>query len=406
MRTDTHKIGLRAIRNLLAGAKPFEVDAGVTKVTCSMTAMPPESWPTGTAGLVETEDGPWPSGVAVDCRWSEGACRLFVEVYRWTSGGYSGDLCIRVRTDHREVIFVNVSQKLKAAEDGNPVKLAVRFYVTKRKKWSSELADALNKGMRDTLTASRLPIVGKNTAELCEVEVPGGALLPSAESAFRRLIQLALLKLDFIDRRRTVARGKPIVDLGRWLTREQLQTPVQDDDDTESTEALDAAERDEMIDAGQSNSAEPKADDLPLNLILYGPPGTGKTYHLTHQLFEKFRRTPTKADTDYEIVEDLTWVEVTALALHDLGGRAKVPQLEQHPLIKAKFAASPMKALRQRLWSGLQSHTIEGSKTVKQRLRVGEGMFTSRRTVRGSWWSTFPRTCRRSPSDASSRCST
>jgi hypothetical protein len=81
MRLDTNKIALRAIRTLLGGAKPFEVDAGATKVTCSMTAVPPEAWPTGAEELVETEDVPWPSSVAVDCRWNEGACRLMVEPF-------------------------------------------------------------------------------------------------------------------------------------------------------------------------------------------------------------------------------------------------------------------------------------------------------------------------------------
>jgi len=134
MRTDTNKIALRASRNLLAGAKPFEVDAGATKVACSMTAVPPASWLTTLGGSAETDAGPWPDGVAVDCRWSEGTCRLVVELYRWTSGVYLDDLCVRVRTDqNREVIFVNVSNELEDAEDESLVKLGVRFYVAKRK---------------------------------------------------------------------------------------------------------------------------------------------------------------------------------------------------------------------------------------------------------------------------------
>lgn len=377
MRTDTHKVAIRAIRNLLAGAKLFEVDAGATKVTCSMAAVPPERWPTGAEGLIEVEDGPWPGGVAVDCRWSEGECRLFVELYRWTSSGYLGDLCIRVRTDqNREVIFVNVSNKLKEAEDGSAAKLGVRFHVNKRKKWSPELADALNKGMRDTLAASRLPILGKNTAELCEVEVPGGALLPSAEGVFRRLIQLALLKLDFIDRRRTVDRGRPIVDLGRWLTRDQLQVTVPEDDDSDSTDALLAARQEDTIEDGLNYDTESEANDLPLNLILYGPPGTGKTHYLTNKLVKKFQRKPTKTDTDAEIAEDLTWTQLTAIALYELGGKAKVAALEQHPLIKAKQAAGPTKwRLSSRLWGLLQTHTVANSKTVNYKSRVGEPMF-------------------------------
>jgi hypothetical protein len=165
------------------------------------------------------------AGVTIDCRWGEGTCRLLVEIFRWVSGVYAGDLCLHVLTErNREVIFVNVSNAIEEAEDGSLAKLAVRFYVTKRKsQMPEEVADAMNRGMRETLAGSRLPIIGKNTAELCELEVPSGELRLSAESVFRRLVQLALLKLDFIDRGETVARGKPIIDLGRWLTRDQLR---------------------------------------------------------------------------------------------------------------------------------------------------------------------------------------
>lgn len=378
MRADTHKIALRTIRNVLAGAKPSEVSAGTTKITCSMTPVAPDSWPTGADGLVETEDGPWPGGVAVDCRWGEGACRLLVELFRWVSGEYADDLCLHVLTErNREVIFVNVSNAIKEAEDGSLAKLAVRFYVTKRKsRMPEEIADTMNRGMRETLAGSRLPIIGKNTAELCELEVPSGELRPSAESVFRRLVQLALLKLDFIDRGETVARGKPIIDLGRWLTRDQLRTAALEVD--AGIEAPASADQDDAIDIAQSVERERRASDLPLNLILYGPPGTGKTYHLTHELFDRFRRPPTKADADYEIVDGLSWVEVTALALHELGGEASVPRLQQHPLIKAKHATSSIKSLKARLWGTLQSHTVEDSQTVNYMSRSGERLFDKR----------------------------
>lgn len=505
MRTDANKIALRAIRALLGGGKPFDIDVGATKISCSMTAVPAEPWPTGIGGLVEADDGPWPGAVAIECRWAEGSCKLVVEIDRWRSGVYLHDLCVRVRTEKREVIFVNVSNELEDAVDGRPVKLGVRFYVTKRKTHvSEEIADALNEGMRDALAESEIPILGKNTAELCEVEVPGGALLPSAELVFRRLIHLALLKIDFIDRRRTAERGKPIVDLGRWLTADQIRAVPDDDEEDAELEAVTTGERQywaggfteparlekfkaenfwqvgwkrtsdkpaakktwkmfagvkpgdyfaikgiggkydladdlavhyigEVVSVDQEAGRialqplalphykgkgptgpgagnwqamlvpitrpdvigmifGPKAgaeagvatpvdkelatDGLPLNLILYGPPGTGKTHHLTHSLIEKFQRAPTKADADTEIAEELTWVQVTAIALHELGGKAKVATLEQHPLIRAKYAATPMKApLRQRLWGGLQSHTIETSKTVNYKARAGEQLF-------------------------------
>lgn len=72
MRTDGNKIALRALRSLLGGAKPFEVVVGETKVACSLTATPAAPWPQGAGGIDEASDGPWPSGVAVDCRWEGG----------------------------------------------------------------------------------------------------------------------------------------------------------------------------------------------------------------------------------------------------------------------------------------------------------------------------------------------
>lgn len=238
MRTDANKIALRALRSLLSGAKPFDVVVGETKVSCSLTATPAAPWPQGAGGIAEASDGPWPSGVAVDCRWERGACRFFVDVYRVSSGKYLDDLCIDLRTEHRAVVFVNFSNELEDGEDGRLVKLGVRFYVTKRKSHVAEdIASSLNEAMRAALAESQLPIMGENTAELCAVQVPAGTLEPSADVVFRRLIHLALLKLDFIDWRRTRDRGVPLVDLGRWLTPAQLEVAARGDDEVEEPEA-------------------------------------------------------------------------------------------------------------------------------------------------------------------------
>lgn len=495
MRADSNKIALRAIRNVLGGAKPFEIDIGSQKVSCSISALPQEPWPSEAGGLVEAEDGPWPTGVAVECRWVEGSCRLQVEAYRWTSGQYVHDPCIRVRTKNREINFVNVANELEDAEDGAWVKLGVRFFVTKFKTHvSEEVAELLNAGLRETLANSQIPILGKNTAELCAIEVPSAALQPSADQVFRRLIHLALLKIDFIDRGRTKERGKPLIDLSQWLTASQLQDagPGEDDSDDDAASErrywaggfneqprLDAfkagdfwqiyfkrtsekpaakkawklfarikqgdylaikglggkhdlavhyvgevvsvdydqgkiqlkplplplykgkgptgpgagnwqntlvpitrADIVQMIFGGTTDLAHVDAPvdahwgDLPLNLIVFGPPGTGKTHHLTSDLIKKFQRAPTKADLVAEVAEELPWFQLIAIALHDLGGKAKVAALQQHPLLTAKYATSPMKApLRQRLWSQLQSHALESSKTVNYAARSGDQLF-------------------------------
>lgn len=302
MGLDANKISLSAIRNLFSGARGLELEIGDVRVSCSVSPAPPVPWPASLPGLTPAEDGPdWPPGVIVQCFWNGGHCSLVVDLFYWTTKKYRHDLCVRVRTERREVVFINVANGLKDVEEDGRSKLEVRFFATKRKSQLSDgTAERLNTGMRDALKESRLPIISNSVAELCEVEAPSGTLLPSPEVAFRRLIHLALLKLEFIDRRGARARGQPLIDLTRWLTPEELEAAAIDEDEEivpdvvpdvyvqleperEQIFAMEAA-----VAAATDGSAAPSG--LPLNLILYGPPGTGKTYHLTHALMPRFRR--------------------------------------------------------------------------------------------------------------------
>jgi AAA domain (dynein-related subfamily) len=403
MREDKHEIALRAIRNLLGGARPFELEVHTTKVACSVASLPAEPWPTALTELTEATHGSWPAGVAVDCLWTGGACRLLVHPFRWSGGKYARDLCVSIHSEPgRELVFINVSQRVQRAGDAPRTKLPIRFYVTQRKAgMTPDLVEALNTGLRNVLEASRTPILGTSQAELCEVAIPSGEVLPSPVAAFTRLVQLALLKLDFVDRARTRERGAPLVDLGSWLTADRLEMalaegdghdqapPEEDEADETSPPTLHATSAPEHLGSGAANapmvpSIDAKFADLPLNLILYGPPGTGKTHYLTDQLVPRFQRQPLPVDLDAELAATLAWWELTALALDDLGGRAKVAALEQHVLIKARYAMSPLRApLAQRLWAVLQSHTIEDSKTVRYAKRTGEPLFDK---DEGSTW--------------------
>lgn len=504
MATDSNRLAMKVLRALISAAKPQEIEIGDVRVSCSISPGTQRPWPTTTlAGLDRDQDGPgWVPSIIVDCAWPEGKCRLFVDVEYWSTGRYLHDLCLKVGTERRQLVFVNVANEIEGAEEGGRVGLPVRFFITR----AAAAIRRLNGAMRDVLRESKLPILGGASAELCEIELPSTEILPSAEGAFRRLLQIALLKLDFLDRGRTTDRGRPLVDLTRWLTPEELAQDGDDaagdgDDGDEEAAAserqywaggygeplrlekflaentwkigsernsdnpaakrtwkrfaqirigdyfaikgytgvheltvhyvgevtsIDAAAgqlglrrlslplysgkapskqgagnwqdtlvpvtRPDVIttlfgvstdDASGLPAAATQSLDLPLNLIYFGPPGTGKTYRLTKEHIPSFQRVPDKEALIEVIASQHDWFEVVAIALADLG-RAKVPQLKGHPLIKAKHLLNPVKDLSARLWATLQTFTIESSKTVNYGKRAPVQYFD--KTADSEWF--------------------
>lgn len=115
------------------------------------------------------------------------------------------------------------------------------------------------------------------------------------------------------------------------------------------------------------------------NIILYGPPGTGKTYTLQNEYFDKFtvkNRKKTKDEFLREFVTDLSWWEVTALALYDNHSKAfKVPELLKHELIQAKIKTSKSKRPGNTIWYYLQHHTSPDSVTVNAKDRKDPFIF-------------------------------
>ena len=100
---------------------------------------------------------------------------------------------------------------------------------------------------------------------------------------------------------------------------------------------------------------------LTLNTILYGPPGTGKTYRLKNEFFDRFTdESSNQTEEEYlqDLVSNYSWWEVIAASLYDLK-TAKVPNISEHPILKAKVAVSSNKNVRATLWGSLQAHTIQ-----------------------------------------------
>ena len=91
-----------------------------------------------------------------------------------------------------------------------------------------------------------------------------------------------------------------------------------------------------------------------------------------------------------ERVAGLTWWEGAAAALFDLGGKADVDAILNHPFMKAIAAVKTgNKSVRNTVWGALQYHTIEDSKTVKMSKRIAPAVFEknsdSSWTFAGEW---------------------
>lgn len=126
-----------------------------------------------------------------------------------------------------------------------------------------------------------------------------------------------------------------------------------------------------------------RSDKAPRNIIYYGPPGTGKTYEVSKLLRQDYEQAMSSVSEQEwrkqfiaERIAPLKWWEGAVLALLDLGGKANVTQLLNHPFINAIVMSKGRKDnLRQTLWTTLQERTIDESSTVKQKLRFSPQVF-------------------------------
>lgn len=124
----------------------------------------------------------------------------------------------------------------------------------------------------------------------------------------------------------------------------------------------------------------------PLNLIFHGPPGTGKTWRM-RRMRADFTLKITGSTVPVPVVDvaDLTWFEVVALALHQLGKPSPTPAIVEHPLVQAKYVErAPQTRLSPFVWNQLQTHTVKTSTTVKYEFRTGLLVFD--RDADGRWF--------------------
>ena len=245
MRADANRIALRTVRALLDGARPFEIQIAGTTVTCSVAPGAARPWPSSPVrGLDEQSDGPWPTPVNVDCSWDGGRCSITVRC-RTATGKYQDDAAFEViLRDGGQLLWINIPCLISDAEDGGRVALWGNISLAKRREHAkgTHSGATLNSALKALAAASGLPLVTSSKVDVCQVEVPGGAIVPSSDVAFRRAIHLALLKTDFIDRGpAAAARGRPLVNVDELITASPPADPGEGDE--EEDEEDDGARR-------------------------------------------------------------------------------------------------------------------------------------------------------------------
>ncbi|MBI2392026.1 MAG: AAA family ATPase [Deltaproteobacteria bacterium] len=237
-RPDANQIALRALKNILDAAAPFEVEIDGVKVTCAVERLPPEPWPAGGPKDVASPggDGRWLAPVEVHCTWSGGQCQLRFEA-SWAKGGpYDQRIAalVRLRDRPQQLVWLNVGLAIGDVADGSSLRMKLGVSTAKRKVTvPPDVAARLNDAAKALLAKSGLPVVSAWRADAGEIEVPSGDILPSAQVAFQRFIHVALLKLDFIDRGPKAKDRSKLVDLGRWALDADALPAFEDAEDEE-----------------------------------------------------------------------------------------------------------------------------------------------------------------------------
>jgi hypothetical protein len=281
MREDANRIALAASKAILAAARPLELEIAGARVSCGVRPLGAPDWPgSEVTGLDEARDGPWPTPVELDCQWDGGKVTMELSVEPWDpSSAYGGQfgLRVRLRPGSRSLVWSTVSAVIGDAEDGTSVPVPGWYALVKRRDSSGE---PLRQALRSLVAAAGIPLLSTSRVQLFKMELPEGTVVPSPEVAFRHLIQLALLKLDFLDRGpRATSRGRPLIDLSRVVPPGSLP-PLAPDGEEE--------EEDDIGSGPSTNETAEVGAPIPLNLILFGPPGTGKTYQLLTELAPRF----------------------------------------------------------------------------------------------------------------------
>ncbi len=165
------------------------------------------------------------------------------------------------------------------------------------------------------------------------------------------------------------------IEVGNWQIGEKEFTMKALTNITKDTDFVQS-----LLSLPKSKTSAPENQEglsMSKNVILFGPPGTGKTHELRQLQNKYIGRKEKTEDRLKEFISNLNWWEVIAVTLADIGKAVSVAELQEHKFIKEKVSQSKLVRARPSnvLWSNLQSHSSEDSKTVNVAKKHGALIF-------------------------------
>lgn len=235
MSETANRIALAAAHSILGGASETTVRIGERTVTTTPDDPAPQPWPGDVEGLTEA-DGPWPPTVDIRCEWEGGGTtlRAFAKIAAPARGDRTVTLAVRDLVSQKGVTFVNLSKVATAHLDEETAPVFAYFALRKRKGEDPERERRRKAFLKGLVRESGMPLLSRTSVEVGQIDMSTGAMLPSPQAAFERLVRTTLYKLDFIATGPKAAkRGVPLID----LAAAGLQPDDDDDDEEESEDA-------------------------------------------------------------------------------------------------------------------------------------------------------------------------
>lgn len=237
-RADAHMIALEACRKILDAAKSTKLTVNKTPVEIEVLPPKDRDWPDrAPAGLDEQTHGKWPPYVPIRAKWPGGQVEL-------VAFARSRNAAIRIHevvngARKRMLLHTDVAKLVSSYDDGSEV--AVRAYVTLRlrKDADPKINTRMNEELRKLAKGAGLPLLSASSIEAFRVTLPDATIKPGAQTAFERLVHVALLKLDFFSRgkRARDARGTALIDLEKLGISAAEANAVADQGDEDDSRA-------------------------------------------------------------------------------------------------------------------------------------------------------------------------